>query len=53
MLEINPAYKRAMLSFQMDVVQERWQSLCDKDAHNLLHEAIISELASHQMNKDK
>ena len=21
----------------------RWQSLCDKDAHNLLHEAIIDE----------
>ena len=53
MLEINPAYKRAMLSFQIDVVQELWQSLCDKDAHNLLRKAIILELASHRTNKDK
>ena len=53
MLVINPAYKRSMLSFRMDVVQERWQSLCDKDAHNLLRDAIISELASRRTDEDE
>ena len=53
MQAINPAYKRSMLSFRMDVAQERWQSLCDKDAHNLLREAIISELGSHQTDEDE
>ena len=53
MLAINPAYKRSMLSFRMDVAQERWQSLCDKDAHNLLRDAIISELASRRTDEDE
>ena len=53
MLAINPAYKRSMLSFRMDVVQEQWQSLCDKDAHNLLRQAIILELASRRTDEDE
>ena len=37
----SPAYHRAMLSFQIDIVQQHWQNLCDKDSHNLLRKAII------------
>ena len=51
--EKEPAFQRAMLSFQMNVVQQHWLNLCDKDAHNLLREAIILEQASRQTNEDK
>lgn len=41
----NPAYHRAFLLYQMDVVQQQWQNLCDKDAHHLQCNAIILQVS--------
>jgi len=43
--ENHPPYKRASISFSLDAAQHHW-NLCDRDAHNGLHDAIIAELAS-------